>query len=294
LASPSARGDVAAARRLLAAALGESPALLPTPLRPARSLSRAGDVYLKIETGLPTGSFKIRGALYSLSVNAERQPIREVVAASTGNHGAAVAYAGRLLGIRATIFLPSNPNAVKAARIRALDARIVETGDDLAAAIDAARAYCHGHDAFFLHDAADPDVPIGAATIAAEILEQLPAVDTICVPMGDTALVRGVAAAAKALKPEVTVVGAVAGRAPAYALAWQSGEAIETSSAETIADGLAVRRTLAPNVAAIRALVDEIVMVSDEEMVDAIDWLETREGVEAEPAGSIRQTGPFT
>jgi threonine dehydratase len=261
--------------------------VLPTPLTRAASLGHPSrDVYLKIETGLPTGSFKIRGAIYSLWMNAARRRVGEVVAASTGNHGAAVAYAGRFLGIPATIFLPASPNPVKAARIRELGARIVEGGADLSAAIDAAYDYCARGGAFFLHDAADPDVPSGTATIAAEIVEQLPTVGAIYVPMGDTALVRGVASAARRLTPVVRIVGVVAEGAPAYARAWRSGEAIETPSADTIADGLAVRRALAPNVASIRALVDDVRTVSDEEMLRAIDWLMMREHVIAEPSGA--------
>ena len=112
----------------------------PTRIARAASLSSPGhDVFLKIESELPTGSFKVRGAIYALSVNLARGAIAEVVCASTGNHGAAVAYAARLLDVPATIFLPVNPNPVKAARIRALGARLVESGIDLSAAIDAAR-----------------------------------------------------------------------------------------------------------------------------------------------------------
>jgi len=269
-----------------------------TPLVRADSLSAPDrSVHLKIECELPTGSFKVRGAVYSLSVNAARREIREVIAASTGNHGAAVAYAGRLLGIPATIFLPANPNPVKAGRIRDLGARIVEGGDDLSVAIDAAYDYAARTNAFFLHDAADADVPSGTATIAMEILEQLPSTDTIYVPMGDTALIRGVAAAARHLRPalserdgerveRVTIVGVVAERAPAYYESWRTATVVETADAKTIADGLAVRRALAPNVDAIRALVDDVVMVSEEEMLDAIAWLMTNEGVTAEPSGA--------
>jgi len=272
---------VDAARALLARHL------TPTPLVRAASLSGRGrNVFLKIETGLPTGSFKVRGALYSLSVNAARRPIEQVVAASTGNHGAAVAWAAALLGVRATIFLPASPNPVKAARIRDLRARIIEQGVDLSAAIDGASEYTARTGAFFLHDAIDPDIPVGAGTIGAEIVDALPAVDTIYVPMGDTALVRGVAAAAKARRPSAAVVGVVAENAPAYALAWARNAALETPTAETIADGLAVRRALAPNVAAIRALVDDVKMVSEAELRDAIELLMTREQVIAEPAGA--------
>lgn len=277
--------DVDAARALLARHFG------PTPLVPARSLSTpGGDVFLKVETGLPTGSFKVRGAIYSLSVNASRRTIREVVAASTGNHGAAVAYAGTLLGIAATIYLPAAPNPVKAARIRELGARIVEGGADLSAAIDAAAEYCErapaGSDRFFLHDANDADIPAGAGSIGAEIVEQLPGVDAIYVPMGDTALIRGVASAAKHLKPSVRIVGVAARNAPAYEQSWRSGAAIETAPVDTIADGLAGGRALLPNVAAIRALVDDVQLVSEEEMLAAIGWLMDREQVIAEPAGA--------
>jgi threonine dehydratase len=260
----------------------------PTRLVRAASLSSPGrEVYLKLETELPTGSFKVRGAVHSLSVNLSRGAVRSVVAASTGNHGAAVAYAGRLLGVPAVIFLPTNPNPVKAARIRELGATLVETGVDLSAAIDAARAHATSQSgAFFLHDAEDPDIPAGTAAIGREVVEQLPEVEAIYVPMGDTALIRGVAAAAKALRPAIRIIGVVAEQAPAYYLSWQKGAAVDTDSANTIADGLAVRRPLAPNVAAIRALVDEIERVSEQEMLAAIARLYFGEQLTAEPAGA--------
>jgi threonine dehydratase len=259
----------------------------PTPVIEATAPGPADQAFfLKVETGLPTGSFKVRGAVYALSVNARTQAIAEVVAASTGNHGAAVAYAGRLLGIPATIFLPERPNPAKARRIRDSAGRIVEAGRDLSAAIDAASEYARRSGAFFLHDAADPDVPAGAGTIALEVLDQLPLVEAIYVPMGDTALIRGVASAAKQLNPAISIVGAVAERAPAYFLSWQRRLAVETPSADTIADGLAVRRALQPNVDDICALVDDVRLVSDDEMVKAIEHLSSTEHIVAEPAGA--------
>jgi threonine dehydratase len=260
----------------------------PTRLVRAAALSTLNlDVHLKLETELPTGSFKVRGAVHSLTVNLAKRVVRTVVAASTGNHGAAVAYAGRLLGVPAIIFLPTNPNPVKAARIRELGATLIETGPDLSAAIDAAREHASSqHDAFFLHDAEDPDVPAGTATIGEEIVRQLPSVEAIYVPMGDTALIRGVASAAKQLRPTVRIIGVVAEQAPAYYLSWKSGTPVPTDSANTIADGLAVRRPLAPNVAAIRELVDEIELVSEREMLAAIAHLYMHEHLTAEPAGA--------
>jgi len=260
---------------------------LPTPLVRAASLSTAGrDAYLKNETVLPTGSFKVRGALHALRACLARQPIGEVIAASTGNHGAAVAWAARSAGVGATIFVPEHANPLKVARIRELGAQLVETGADLSAATDAAYAYADRTGAFFLHDAADPDVPAGTAQIGEEIVAQQPAVTRIYVPMGDTALIRGVASAAKRAKPSVTVVGVAAANAPAYLLSWQQGRVVETETALTIADGLAVRRPLMQNVTAIRALVDEVQAVTEAEMLAAIAHLRREEAITAEPAGA--------
>ena len=148
---------------------------------PARSLSSdRGSVYLKLETDLPTGSFKPRGAIYALATNLGRRNIAEVTASSTGNHGAAVAYAGKVLGVPATIFLPANPNPVKRDKIRALGARIVESGAaDLAQAFQQAAEYSRRPGVYFLNDATDADLPAGPATIGLEIAEQVPELSTI-------------------------------------------------------------------------------------------------------------------
>src|SRR5262249_25298066 len=135
-------------------------------------------------------------------------------------------------------------------------------------------------------DATSPLVPIGAGTIGLEIVESLPSVQTVYVPMGDTALIRGVASAAKHLAPGIRIVGVVAERAPAYLLSWQRRLAVETESAATIADGLAIRRALQPNVEDICALVDDVACVSEEDMLASIRRLMREEQIEAEPAGA--------
>jgi threonine dehydratase len=255
---------------------------------PARSLSRPGmPVHLKVETDLPTGSFKPRGAIYALAVNLTRRKVEEVTASSTGNHGAAVAFAAKTFGIPATIFLPAKPNPVKRQKISDLGARIVESGaDDLTAALQQASAYSARAGVYFLNDATDPDVPAGTATIGLEIAQQIPQVSTVYVPMGDTALIRGVAAALKQLVPNVTVVGVQAERAPSYYLSWKDGRVVPTESCDTCADGLATRTPDLQNVQAIRQLVDDIVLVSEEQMLHAIVHLYREEGVLAEPAGA--------
>jgi threonine dehydratase len=260
-----------------------------TRLIASRSLTEFSEqhVYLKLECELPTGSFKVRGALYALGMEMQRRKVREVVASSTGNHGAAVAYAAKLLGIKARVFLPEQNNPVKRANIARLGAEIVENGSvDLAAAFEQASEYARETGAYFLNDATDPDLPAGPGTIACEILEQAPEVDAIYVPMGDTALIRGVASAAKQLSSKVKIIGVQSERAPSYFLSWTEGRAIETETCDTIADGLATRTPVSENVAAIRELVDEVVLVSEGEMLGAIGRLLMAEHVVAEPAGA--------
>jgi threonine dehydratase len=254
---------------------------------PALSAKAGSDVHLKLETDLPTGSFKPRGALYALTVNAARRSLREVVASSTGNHGAAVALAARRLGVPATIFLPADPNPVKRARIAALGAHIIEAGTpDLAGASESAAARSRQEGVYFLNDATDPDLPAGPGTIALECFEQLPSADTIVVPMGDTALIRGVAVVAKELSPAVRIIGVQAERAPSYYLSWTQGRAVATDACDTIADGLATRTPDPANVRAIRELVDDVVLVTDDEMLAAIRHLALEEHIIAEPAGA--------
>lgn len=272
--------DVQAARQLLARHFA------PTRLVPATSLNRgASEAYLKLESEMPTGSFKVRGALYALQCEVMRGPVTEVVASSTGNHGAAVAYAGKLSGIPAKIFLPVEANPAKVSRIQAQGGAIVEVGKDLSEANHAAQEYAARNHAFFLNDADNPQVPAATATIAVEIVEQLPNVTTILVPMGDTALIRGVAYAARHLRPEIRIIGVQAEQAPSYYLSWKRGVAVTTETCDTIADGLATRTPILENVVAIRELVDDVRLVSETEMLNAITHLLTREQVVAEPAG---------
>ena len=261
----------------------------PTRLVAAPFLSQKTEknVYLKLETELPTGSFKVRGAFWALAQRMSRGAVKEVVASSTGNHGAAVAYAAKQFGIAARIFLPVNCNAVKRARIAALGAAIVESGGgDMASAFALASEYAKQPGVYFLNDATDTDLPAGPATIGCEILEQLPATSAILVPMGDTALIRGVAAAAKQIAPQVKIIGVQAERAPSYYLSWKEGKVVETETCDTIADGLATRTPEAANVRDVKSLVDEVVLVSEEQLLRAIETLLLEEHVLAEPAGA--------
>jgi threonine dehydratase len=262
--------------------------LRPTRLIAAERIARHSDtqIYLKLETELPTGSFKPRGALYALMKNLEQRSINGVVAASTGNHGAAVAYAARLAKLPATIFLPQSPNPIKRARIVALGATVNEVEQKDQSLANAAAAFAHEHDYYFLNDASDELVPVGTATIAAEILDELPTPDVLIVPMGDTALIRGVAAEAKRRRPAVRIVGVQATQAPAYVRSWKEDRVVTTDTCDTIADGLATCVPLEPNVRAIRELVDEVSLVTEDELLQGIRTLLFEEHLVAEAAGA--------
>jgi len=244
------------------------------------------DVHLKLEGELPTGSFKVRGAYYALWTHARESEVSEVVAASTGNHGAAVAWAARELGVSARVFVPVGANAVKVARIQSLGARLTETGADIEDARRAAEAYASQAHALLLDDATDAHVPIGAGTIGLELVEQLRELGTVYVPVGDSALIRGVAAAVKAQRPHVRVVGVQAAGAPSYYRSWKSGRVVTTETADTIADGLATTRPTEANVIAVLELVDEMVLVTEQEMRDAMSLLLASDDVVAEPSAA--------
>ena len=196
--------------------------LRPTRLVQAERLGRDSDtrINLKLEIDLPTGSFKPRGAIYALMKNVERRsrngerPIRGVVAASTGNHGSAVAYAARLANIPATIFLPLFPTRSNA-RVSLNLVRPLRRLSGNSESLETQQRHSHEkNDYYFLNDAVDVLVPVGTATIAAEILDEPVAPDVIIVPMGDTALIRGIASEAKRRHPAVRIVGVQAAQAP--------------------------------------------------------------------------------
>jgi threonine dehydratase len=253
-------------------------------------LSRKGGgwVYLKLESEGPTGSFKVRGAYHAIDVRQKQMngKLPGVVTSSTGNHGAAVAYAAFMQHVPARIYLPENPNPAKKARIADFGAEIVEVGEFLEETRQHAAKFAEEYGWYDVVDGSDPEMLPGTATIACEILDQLQHVDVFFVPVGDSTLIRGFAFAAKQLRPGVKIVGVQAERAPAYALSFAQGRAICVDSSDTIADGLSVRNTTEENVREIATLVDEFVLVSEEEMLSAMRHLLTQEHVLAEPAGA--------
>jgi threonine dehydratase len=253
-------------------------------------LSRKGGgwVYLKLESEGPTGSFKVRGAYHAIDVRQKQMngKLPGVVTSSTGNHGAAVAYAAFMQHVPARIYLPKNPNPAKKARIADFGAEIVEVGKFSEETRQHAAKFAEESGWYDVVDGSEPEMLPGTATIACEILDKLQHVDVFFVPVGDSTLIRGFAFAAKQLRPGVKIVGVQAERAPAYALSFAQSRAICVDSSDTIADGLSVRDTTEENVREIATLVDEFVLVSEEQMLSAMRHLLMQEHVLAEPAGA--------
>jgi threonine dehydratase len=283
-APPITMEQVRAAQKLLRDIVPESRLLSSAVL----SQENGGSVHLKLECEGPTGSFKVRGAYHA--VKTHKMPLGGelpgVITASTGNHGAAVAYAASKMRIPARIYLPENPNPAKRARIQQLGAEIVEVGKYLEETREHAAKFSQQSGWYDVVDGVEPAMLPGAATIGAEIIDTLPGTDVILVPVGDSTLIRGLAFAAKQLKPPVRIVGVQAERAPAYALSFTKRHAISTGNADTIADGLSVRDAMEDNVKQIQGLVDGFVLVSEEEMLAAMRYLHENEKVTAEPAGA--------
>jgi threonine dehydratase len=224
--------------------------------------SQGGWVYLKLESEGPAGSFKVRGAYHAIDARQKQTngKLPGVVTSSTGNHGAAVAYAASQLHIPSRVYLPENPNPAKRARIVDFGAEIVEVDKFLEETRRHAAKFAEESGWYNIVDGSDPDMLPGTATIACEILDKLTRVDVIFVPVGDST--------------------------PAYALSVAKGRAVSTDSSDTIADGLAVRETSEENVREMASLVDEFVLVSEEEMLQAMRHLMIEEHVIAEPAGA--------
>jgi threonine dehydratase len=247
-----------------------------------------GTVFLKLENEGPTGSFKVRGAYHAIDTRQKQLQgkLAGVVTSSTGNHGAAVAYAASRLNIPVRVYLPENPNPVKKARIAEYGAEIVEVGEFLEETRHHAARFAQESGWYDVIDGVDNEMLPGTATIACEILDKLNSVEAIFVPVGDSTLIRGLAFAAKQLRPSVRIVGVQAERAPAYAMAFAKGHGVSTDSSDTIADGLSVRDATEDNVRQIAQVVDEFVLVSEVEMLAAVRFLLMEEHVLAEPAGA--------
>ncbi|NPV74063.1 MAG: threonine ammonia-lyase [Pelotomaculum sp.] len=260
-----------------------------TPLDFSATFSEitGSNVFLKLENMQKTGSFKIRGAYNKVMSLDEKDRGRGVIAASAGNHAQGVAYAAARAGLPCTIVMPAGAPISKIAATRGYGSEVVLAGGGYDEAYRLAVELREKSGAAFIHGFDDVDVIAGQATIALEILEDLPGVEAVLVPVGGGGLIAGISFALKTLRPEVRVVGVQAAGAPAMLLSWRKGRLVETAHASTFADGIAVRRPGRVAFGIIRQCVDEIVTVDDEETAGAILMLLERSKLVVEGAGAV-------
>jgi threonine dehydratase len=260
-----------------------------TPLIGASALSRplpGGLLTLKLESLQVTGSFKARGATHKALTLSPEEARRGLVTASGGNHGLGVAYAGRLIGAPVTIYLPANAPASKAERLEQWGARVLRHGAVWDEADAEARLAADRDGLTYVHAFADPAVVAGQGTIGLEIFEDAPETDLLLVSIGGGGLISGVATAAKALRPHVRVIGVEPEGAPTLFESLRAGSVVELERITTAANTLAPRRSDPLNFEIVRSTVDEIVLVSDEEMREAARWLWFEMGIAAELSGA--------
>ena len=273
--------DIEAAAARIAGRVRRTPLLDPQPCD-----ALPPGVVLKLELLQVTGSFKARGALSKLLSLDEAAFRRGLVTASGGNHGVAVAYAGRQAGVPATVFVPANIAPLKAARIEGLGARLVIEGEVWDVANAAARRFAEETGAAYLHPFADPLVAAGQGTLALEILADAPDLDTLLVAIGGGGLIAGVAVAAKALKPGIRVVGVEPVGCPTLERSLAAGRVVELERVETVVPTLAARRTDPFNFEICRRHVERVVLVSDEAMREAAAVLWRELGLAADMSGA--------
>ena len=269
-----------------------APHIAETPLIRSELLSRAleADIWVKNETVGPIASFKLRGALtHLLRVGKD---LKGAVTSSTGNHGQGVAYAARLLGVPADIFLPAVNNPVKRAMIEAFGATLHEVGEDIDAAKDAARDFAAREGLEFIDDGESIDMMDGAGTVGLECVERLDGIDWMFVPMGAATLFTGVAAALKAQQPDCKRVAVQAKGAPAMVESFHARRAVE-APIDTVADGLACRIPATRALAGLIALADDAMTVSDEAMLKAVRSIAECAHVLVEPSGAAALAGAW-
>ena len=261
-----------------------------TPLRYSFALSDklGADVYLKLENLQRTGSFKVRGALNKVSHLTEQEKTRGTVAASSGNFAIGAAYATHAaVRVPLCLFMAETTPQSKLDKLRQYDVQVVLSGQDYEEAHEASVAYQQEHDKVYLHTFDDPLVMAGQGTIGVEIMEDLPDVDMILVPIGGGGLISGIAVAAKAIKPEVRIIGVQVSASPSAYLSLKEGKVYEHyKSGPTIAEGLAGGFGMLPYQAA-GHLIDEVILVDEEELYEGIYTMLAKEQLVVEASGVV-------
>jgi threonine dehydratase len=274
--------DVLAARERLRGSIYES----PCPHSIMLSALTGQQVYLKLENLQMTGSFKERGALNRIAMLTPEQAARGVIAASAGNHAQGVAYHATKRGIRALIVMPLTTPLVKVTATRDFGAEVLLHGANYDESCAEAVRLCDEQQLTFIHPFDDAGVMAGQGTIGLELLEQVPQLEAVVVPIGGGGLIGGIACAIKESHPQIRIVGVQTSRLPSMQAAVEAHHPVTVDPATTIADGIAVRRAGDLTFPLVERYVDEIVTVEEDEIASAILMLLEREKTLAEGAGA--------
>ncbi|NUO37076.1 MAG: threonine/serine dehydratase [Gemmatimonadaceae bacterium] len=265
--TPITLDDVQAARDRLA------PYLTPTPLRQHPPLDAAVPglaLFVKHENVQPTGSFKVRNGLATITALGPAERAAGVVGATTGNHGLGLAYAGRQLGVPVTICVPRGNNPEKNAALRAWGARVVEEGADYDDAVAVAQRLVETEGRTLAHSTNNPQVLAGAGTMSLEIVEQVPDLDVVIIAIGGGSQAVGAITVARALRPSMRVIGVQAAGAPAGHDGWHARAPRRTDRAATFAEGVATRSTYELTFPTLLDGLAQFITVTDAEIADAV------------------------
>jgi threonine dehydratase len=269
--------------------------LAPTPLRSYAALDGAVGagirVFVKHENHQPTNAFKVRNALSALQALPDAARPRGVVAATRGNHGLGLAWAGRRLGLSVTICVPEGNNPEKNADILGLGAELVEQGRDYDEAVSVAEGLVRDRGLTLVHSTNDASVIAGAGTIALEMLEQGPGIEALVMAVGGGSQAVGAMVVARRLRPDVRVYGVQAAGAAAIHDSWHAGQELSRAEAATFADGLATRHTYPMTFAALREGLSGFVACTDAEIAEALRTLLRTTHNLAEGAGAAGLAG---
>lgn len=262
--------------------------IIRTPLVYSPSFSHmfGGQIYLKMENLQKTGSFKIRGATYSIMTNRSQISANGVVAASAGNHAQGVALAAKQAGIPATIVMPEWTSITKQEATRSYGGEVVIAGRSLRESLDQAKNMAAGGKTL-IHPFDDPDIISGQATIALEIMKDMKDTAMILVPVGGGGLISGIALAVKSINPRVQVIGIQTKACPSAYQACRQGKTVAIDAEQSIADGISVKQIGKLNFEIIRKYVDDVVLVEEQAIAAAILLLLERKKTLAEGAGAV-------
>lgn len=251
------------------------------------STEYTNEIYLKPENLQKTGSFKLRGAYNKVNSLSKEQKEKGLIASSAGNHAQGIAYAAKELGIKATIVMPKSTPLVKVQSTKKFGANVILIGDCYDDAYNEARRLEKEEGYIFIHPFDDPLVMAGQGTVALEILEELPDVDIILVPIGGGGLISGVAVAAKSINPNIKVIGVEAIGAMAMKESFDKNELVELNVVDTIADGSAVKCPGEKTFEIVKNYVDEIITVNDFELSEMVYTLMDKHKMVAEATGVL-------